>query len=113
MQGSAVRLAPNLAYDTPIAAADGLRYADDTDMYNGSPDRYSWKLLGQARLYIPYNNYRLSAGDVKYKDILQAGHLNRNTPVTKNTVRVVEATLKPSMRHAYSKRVLFRRRHLG
>lgn len=103
-----VRLAPNLAYDTPIAAADGLRYADDTDMYNGSPDRYSWKLLGKRELYIPYNNYRLSAGDVKYKDILQAGHLNpKYTRYEKHRVWVVEATLKPSMRHAYSKRVFY------
>ena len=47
-----VRRAPNLAYDTPIAAADGLRYADDTDMFNGAPDRYDWKLVGKKEVYL-------------------------------------------------------------
>ncbi len=71
-----VRRAPNLAYDTPIAAADGLRYADDTDMYNGAPDRYNWKLLGKKEIFIPYNNYDLSSNNLTYKEILKPGHIN-------------------------------------
>ena len=67
---SAVRRAPNLAYDTPIAAADGLRTADDTDMFNGAPDRYDWKLLGKKEIYIPYNNYKVSSPEVKYEELL-------------------------------------------
>ncbi|WP_281686798.1 DUF1329 domain-containing protein, partial [Pseudomonas citronellolis] len=34
-----VRRAPTLAYDTPIDESNGLRTADDTDMFNGAPDR--------------------------------------------------------------------------
>lgn len=103
-----VRLAPNLAYDTPIAAADGLRYADDTDIFNGAPDRYNWKLLGKREVYIPYNNYRLSAGDVKYTDLVKPGHINpQYTRYEKHRVWVVEATLKDGVRHVYSKRVFY------
>jgi len=103
-----VRRAPNLAYDTPIAAADGLRTADDTDMINGSPDRYDWKLVGKKEIYIPYNSYKVTSPDVKYKDLLQVGHLN--PAFTRNELHrvwVVEGTLKSGSRHIYSKRTLF------
>ena len=103
-----VRRAPNLAYDTPIAASEGLRTADDTDMFNGSPDRYEWKLLGKKELYIPYNNYRVSAAGVKYEDVLKIGHVNPT--LTRNELHrvwVVEGTLKPGARHVYGKRTLF------
>ncbi|MDH4874032.1 DUF1329 domain-containing protein [Pseudomonas sp. BN515] len=103
-----VRRAPNLAYDTPIAAADGLRTADDTDMFNGAPDRYDWKLVGKKEIYIPYNNYKVSSPEVKYKDLLQPGHLN--PAFTRNELHrvwVVEGTLKSGARHIYSKRTLF------
>lgn len=103
-----VRRAPNLAYDTPIAAADGLRTADDTDMINGSPDRYDWKLVGKKEIYIPYNSYKITSPEVKYKDLLQVGHLN--PAFTRNELHrvwVVEGTLKSGARHIYSKRTLF------
>ncbi|MGX5219946.1 DUF1329 domain-containing protein [Pseudomonas segetis] len=103
-----VRRAPNLAYDTPIAAADGLRTADDTDMFNGAPDRYDWKLLGKKEIYIPYNNYKVTSPDVKYDDLLKEGHLN--PAYTRNELHrvwVVEGTLKSSARHIYSKRTLY------
>ena len=103
-----VRRAPNLAYDPPIAAADGLRTADDTDMINGSPDRYDWKLLGKKEIYIPYNSYKVTSPEVKYKDLLQVGHLN--PAFTRNELHrvwVVEGTLKSSARHIYSKRTLY------
>lgn len=103
-----VRRAPNLAYDTPIAAADGLRTADDTDMINGSPDRYDWKLVGKKEIYIPYNSYKVTSPEVKYKDLLQVGHLN--PAFTRNELHrvwVVEGTLKSNARHIYSKRTLF------
>ncbi|MFI8479323.1 DUF1329 domain-containing protein [Pseudomonas sp. NPDC078700] len=103
-----VRRAPNLAYDTPIAAADGLRTADDTDMFNGAPDRYDWKLLGKKEIYIPYNNYKITSPEVKYDQLLKEGHLN--PAYTRNELHrvwVVEGTLKSSARHIYSKRTLY------
>jgi len=100
-----VRRAPNLAYDTPIAAADGLRYADDTDMFNGAPDRYDWKLVGKKEIYIPYNNYKLSSNQTSYDDIIKPGHLNPGfTRYEKHRVWVVEANLKEGSRHVYHKR---------
>ena len=35
-----VRRAPNVSYDNPGTASDGLRTTDNFDMFSGAPDRY-------------------------------------------------------------------------
>ncbi len=103
-----VRRAPNVAYDAPGTASDGLRTTDDFDMFNGSPDRYNWKLVGKKEMYIPYNSYKLHSKDAKYADILKPGHINPEyVRWEKHRVWQVEATLKEGMRHVYGKRVFF------
>ena len=103
-----VRRAPNVAYDAPGTAADGLRTTDDFDMYNGAPNRYNWTLKGKQELLIPYNDYRLHSDKVKYADILQPGHINPDlVRYEKHRVWVVEANLKENTRHTYKKRVFY------
>ena len=103
-----VRRAPEVAYDGPGTASDNLRTADDLDMMNGAPDRYDWKLLGKQEMYIPYNNYLLQDGKLKYTDIIQPGHLNPDyLRYEKHRVWVVEATLKDGARHIYARRKLY------
>ncbi|HSG53116.1 MAG TPA: DUF1329 domain-containing protein, partial [Rheinheimera sp.] len=103
-----VRRAPNVAYDAPGTASDGLRTTDDFDMFNGSPDRYNWNLVGKQEMYIPYNSYKMHSNEVKYADLLMAGHINPEyVRWEKHRVWVVEATLKDNMRHVYGKRVFY------
>jgi Protein of unknown function (DUF1329). len=103
-----VRRAPQVAYDGPGTAADGLRTADNTDLYNGSPDRYSWKLIGKREMYVPYNNYKLWSPQLKYADILKPGHINQDlTRYELHRVWEVEGTLKPGQRHIYAKRHMY------
>ena len=103
-----VRAAPNVAYDAPGTASDGLRTTDDFDMYNGAPNRYNWTLKGKQELLIPYNDYRLHSDKVTYDEILQAGHINPDlVRYEKHRVWVVEANLKESTRHIYKKRVFY------
>jgi hypothetical protein len=103
-----VRRAPNVAYDTPGTASDGLRTTDDFDMFNGAPNRYNWTLKGKQELLIPYNDYRLHSDSLKYADILQPGHINpEHVRYEKHRVWVVEASLKSDTRHTYKKRVFF------
>ncbi len=103
-----VRRAPQVAYDAPGTAADGLRTSDNLDMYNGAPDRYDWKLVGKQELYIPYNNFRLAARHLKYEEIIQPGHLNPELlRYELHRVWVVEATLKEGERHIYAKRTFY------
>ena len=103
-----VRLAPNVGYDNPGTAADGLRTNDDFGMYNGATDRYNWKLVGKKEMYVPYNSYKLASPQYKYSDILKAGHINQDLARYElHRVWVVEATLKPGMSHIYAKRVFY------
>lgn len=103
-----VRRAPNVAFDTPGTATDGLRTTDDFDMYNGSPSRYNWKLIGKKEIYIPYNSYKLHAKGLDYDSLIQPGHINQDyVRYEKHRVWQVEATLKDGMRHTYKKRVFF------
>jgi len=103
-----VRRAPNISYDTPIIDSEGMRTADDTDMYNGAPDRYDWQLLGKRALYITYNNYKIGSGTLKYKDLLQPGHINPDdVRYELHRVWVVEGRLKPGARHIYARRTFY------
>ncbi|WP_271409142.1 DUF1329 domain-containing protein [Pseudomonas sp. Q1-7] len=103
-----VRRAPLFAYDTPGTTTDGLRTIDDTDMFSGAPDRYDWSLVGKREIYIPYNNYKVSSPQVKYKELLQPGHIApQYTRYELHRVWVVEGKLKPGARHIYSRRTLY------
>ncbi len=100
-----VRRAPQVSYDGPGTAADGLRTSDNLDMYNGAPDRYEWKLNGKKEVYISYNNYELDSPKLKYDDIIKAGHINQDlTRYELHRVWHVTATLKSGERHIYAKR---------
>ena len=103
-----VRRAPNVAYDAPGTASDGLRTTDDFDMYNGAPDRYNWELKGKKEVFIPYNSYKLHSDEVKYEDIIKPGHINTElVRWEKHRVWVVEATLKDGISHVYKKRTFY------
>ena len=103
-----VARAPDVGFDNPSDAADGLFTSDQVDMFNGSPERYDWKLVGKKEIYIPYNNYEMNQPAVKYKDLLTPGHLNQQwSRYELHRVWVVEAKLKADQRHIYSRRVMF------
>ena len=103
-----VRRAPQVAYDNPGTAADGMRTSDQFDMFNGAPDRYNWELVGKREMLVPYNSYGLHSDQVKADDILTPLHINQDlTRYEKHRVWVVEATLKEGTSHIYSRRTLY------
>jgi hypothetical protein len=103
-----VRRAPNVAYDNPGTASDGLRTNDMTDMFNGAMDRFDWKLSGPTEMYVPYNSYKAHSDKVKIKDLIRPGHLNPELMRYElHRVWVVEATLKPGKRHINSRRTFY------
>ncbi|QXI16964.1 DUF1329 domain-containing protein [Pseudomonas hamedanensis] len=100
-----VRRAPQVSYDGPGTAADGLRTSDNLDMYNGAPDRYDWKLVGKKEMYIASDSYKLDDPKLKYADIIKAGHINQDLARYElRRVWHVTATLKEGQRHIYAKR---------
>jgi len=103
-----VRRAPNVAFDNPGTNADNLRTTDQFDVYNGSPQRYDWKLIGKKEMYVPYNAYRLQDGKLKYGDLLHKNHINQELARYElHRVWVVDSTLKPGVSHIYSRRTLY------
>jgi len=103
-----VRRAPNVAYDNPGTASDGLRTNDMTDMFNGAMDRFDWKVIGKQEMYIPFNSYGAHAEGVTYDDFVRPGHLNPELMRYElHRVWVMEANLKEGMRHINAKRTYY------
>ncbi|GAC1691863.1 MAG: DUF1329 domain-containing protein [Steroidobacteraceae bacterium] len=103
-----VRRAPNVAFDNPGTNSDNLRTDDQFDVYNGSPQRYNWKLVGKREMYVPYDAYRLQSPQHKYADILKKNHINQDLARYElHRVWVVDATLKPGVSHLYSRRTFY------
>ena len=103
-----VRRAPNIAYDNPGTTSDGLRTADQLDMFNGAVDRYDWELVGKREMYVPYNAYRAHSGERSFSDILAPLHVNpEHLRYELHRVWVVEATLKAGATHLYKRRTFY------
>lgn len=103
-----VRQLPEYGFDQPIGGTDGKMTIDSDRLFNGSPERYSWKLLGKREMYVPEDSYKLHAKTVKYADLLKRGVPNPDFIRWElRRVWVVEGDLKPGFRHLYGKRVLF------
>lgn len=103
-----VRLAPQVAYDNPGTASDGLRTNDMTDMFNGALDRFDWKLVGKKEMYVPYNAYKAHSDKVTDSDLVKPGHLNPDLMRYElHRVWVVEAKLKEGQRHINNRRTFY------
>lgn len=102
-----VRQAPEVGFDYPVPPA-GLRTVDDDYGFNGSPERYTWKLVGKREYYVPYHNFRINDPAIKYSELITPSTINPEyVRYELHRVWVVEGTLKSGVRHIYSKRVLY------
>lgn len=102
-----VKLAPDIAYDTPNPGSAGSSTYDDAWVFNGALDRYDFTLVGKKEMYVPYNTYKLNYHD-KAADITTPNHINPDLVRWElHRVWVVEAKLKPGKRHIYSKRTFY------
>ena len=100
-----IRRAPNVGFDNPYEGTDGNQFYDQVDMYNGSFERYHWKLLGKKEIYIPYNSHKINSPELKYADIVQKHHMNQDLARYElHRVWVVEADLKEGTSHSFKKR---------
>jgi hypothetical protein len=103
-----LRRAPNIAYDNPGTASDGLRTNDQLDMYNGAMDRYQWKLVGKQEIYVPGNSYAIHSDTLKYRDVMKKGHINQDLARYElRRVWVVDSFVKPGVSHIYKRRTFY------
>lgn len=99
-----VRMAPAVNFDTPNPGVAGTSTYDDSFIFNGSPERFDWKLVGKQEMIIPYSCYDFLF-QKKVKDVLGEKFINPGSVRwEKHRVWIVEATLKEGSRHIYSKR---------
>ncbi|MEY2893483.1 MAG: hypothetical protein RJA98_3391 [Pseudomonadota bacterium] len=104
-----VKLAPEFAYDTPIAQLGGVTFFDELFLFSGKMDRFDFKLLGKKEMLIPYNNNPLYFGkECEAEKQFVGSHLNPACERWElHRVWVVESVLKPGQRHAYAKRTYY------
>lgn len=99
-----VRLAPAVNFDTPNPGVAGTSTYDDSFMYNGSPERYDWKLIGKKEMYVPYTSYdfvfQTDVKDALGKKFLKPEFIRWEL----HRVWIVEGELKKGKRHLYKKR---------
>ncbi|MGJ7509839.1 DUF1329 domain-containing protein [Variovorax sp. GT1P44] len=102
-----VKVAPDLSFDTPNPGTAGATTFDDTFIFNGSMDRFDFKLLGKKEMFVPYNDYA-AVYQSKQDDLLKPNHLNPDLVRWElHRVWAVEATLRDGKRHVYSKRTFY------
>jgi hypothetical protein len=99
-----VRLAPAVSFDTPNPGVAGTATYDDSFIYNGSPERYNWKLVGKKEMIVPYSNYdfnfKYDTADVLGEKFIKPDLVRWE----KHRVWIVEGELKEGVRHLYKKR---------
>jgi Protein of unknown function (DUF1329) len=102
-----VKLAPDIAYDTPAPISAGASTYSDQQVFNGAMDRFDFKLIGKKEMYVPYSDYKLTYHP-EPADITKPNHVNPDfVRWEQHRVWVVEATLKADKRDLYSKRVFY------
>jgi len=102
-----VKVAPDLSHDTPNPGTAGATTFDDTFIFNGSMERFDFKLVGKKEMLVPYNAYA-AVYQAKQDDLFKPNHLNPDLVRWEmHRVWVVEATLKEGKRHVYSKRTFY------
>lgn len=102
-----VRQAPEIGFDYPVPPA-GMHTVDDNYVFNGSPERYDWKIVGKREIYIPLHSFSINDPSLKYKDLLTPGSINSDyVRYELHRVWIVEGNLKPGIRHIYKKRVIY------
>jgi len=101
-----LRKAPQVAYDNPNSLNSSVDNWDDIFLFNGALDRYTYKLVGKAEMYIPYNEngwYKLP-----HEDQVLAHFINPNGfRWEKHRVWIVDFNLAPGARHVIPHRRLY------
>ena len=93
--------------DVTLAGTAGATTFDDSFIFNGSMDRFDFKLVGKKEIIVPYNDYVAVYGS-KQDDLLKPNFLNPDLVRWElHRVWIVEATLREGKRHVYSKRTFY------
>jgi hypothetical protein len=104
-----VKLAPDLAYDTPSPTSGGASTMDENKVFLGAQDRFDFKLVGKVERYIlvnqqNYNDYKVCPPEKIFQKNFQNPDCTR---FELHRTWHVEATLKPGFRNILPKRNIY------
>ena len=103
-----VRRMPTYAYDAPQIGFENQYTMDEPRMFNGSMDRFEWKLAGKKELIVGYNAFGMYDPQAKLDAVLKPDMpANEARRYELHRVWVVEATVKPGVRHVAPKRTFY------
>jgi hypothetical protein len=103
-----VRRMPTYAYDAPQIGFENQYTMDEPRMFNGTMDRFDWKLVGKKELIVGYNAFGMYDPAAKLDAVLKP---DMPAPEARryelHRVWVVEATVKSGVRHVAPKRTFY------
>jgi hypothetical protein len=103
-----VRRMPSYAYDSPQVGFENQYTLDEPYVFQGTLDRFDWKLVGKKELIVPYNSFGAYDFAGKLDDLVKPNGLVQNhRRYELHRVWVVEATVKQGMRHIAPKRTYY------
>ena len=103
-----VRRMPTYAYDSPQIGMENQYTLDEPFVFNGTLDRFDWKLAGKKEMYVAYNSFGAYNFSAKFEDIAKPDFIDPGQRRYElHRVWVVEATVKKGMRHTAPKRTFF------
>ncbi len=103
-----VRRMPTYAYDAPQIGFENQYTLDEPRMFNGTLDRFDWKLIGKKELIVGYNAFGMYDPAAKLDDVLKVeAPASEARRYETHRVWVVEATVKKGVRHLAPKRTFY------
>ncbi|MCO8312939.1 DUF1329 domain-containing protein [Pseudomonas mandelii] len=103
-----VRRMPSYSYDAPQIGLDNQYTIDESNVFFGPMDRFDWKLIGKQEMLVPYNSFGAYDNSAKIDDVAKRDYIApESRRYELHRVWVVEATVRPGMRHQAPKRLFY------
>ncbi len=103
-----VRRMPTYAYDAPQIGFENQYTMDEPRMFNGTIERFDWKLVGKKEMIVGYNAFGMYDPNVKFSDVTKENAVDSaHRRYELHRVWVVEATVKQGVRHVAPKRTFY------
>ncbi|MBW7861051.1 MAG: outer membrane lipoprotein-sorting protein [Rhodocyclaceae bacterium] len=100
-----VRRMPSYSYDAPQVGFENQYTLDEPRVFNGTPDRFDWKLVGKREMLIGYNAFGMYDPDADRRKVVTPDGVDSSaTRYELHRVWVVDATVKDGVRHVAPKR---------
>lgn len=103
-----VRRMPAYAYDAPQIGMENQYTLDEPFVFNGTLDRFDWKLVGKKEIYVPYASFGAYNAQAKFEDVAKDDGIAANARRYElHRVWVVQASVKAGTRHSSPQRTFY------